>query len=128
MLLLVIVACGVVQMHVFGHAAGEHDGYAGAVSAAAPAMAGPWSPTGHPPVGGGAPGPEQPPDVLSMCLAIVAAAGIAAAVVLLRRWLAAPTVTAVSRLTACRRRWGRDPPLRVPRLSRRLASLSVLRI
>jgi hypothetical protein len=129
LLLLVIVACGVVQMHVLGHSAGEHRGYPGAVSPTH-AMAGSEPSTGDAPGRhGGAPAPDGSPDLLVVCLAILAAAGLAAAAALFL-WLrrARTSLIALSRRLAGGRQWGRDPPLPVPRLGRRLASLSVLRI
>jgi hypothetical protein len=124
LLLLVIVACGVVQMHVFGHSASEH---AGAV-APAHVMAGSEPSTGDLPDDGRQPGPDGSPGLLVVCLAILATAGLAAAALFLWLRRAGTWFVRVSRRLAGGRQRGRDPPLPIPRLGRRLASLSVLRI
>ncbi|MPZ29055.1 MAG: hypothetical protein GEV12_22330 [Micromonosporaceae bacterium] len=128
LLLLLAVACGVVQMHILGHASDEHGGYADQPLEAGHAMAGPYPPSGEEPEGGGVPGPERPVDPLAVCLAIVTTVGLTAAVVFLWTRRAVSRLAGVSRQVARGMWWGRGPPFVVPPLGRRIAALSVLRI
>jgi hypothetical protein len=129
-LLVVVVAGGLVIMHVAGNASTSHDGHAEVTLAAGHDMA------AVPPSIGDASGcctpapagPEGAFDPAAVCLAILTAVGLAAAVVL---WLlrAARSRPAALRRPPAAQRWrGRGPPVSMPPLGRRIAALSVLRI
>jgi hypothetical protein len=129
LLLLVILALGVLQMHGSGHTTGQpgtghqaagHQA-AGAEHAAPPMASGPANATD--------PGePDRPVDPLAVCLAVLTALGLAAPVLALlaARWAA--TRDRPADPPAARVRAGRGPPAPVPPLPRRLALQSVLRI
>lgn len=128
LVLLVIVACGVVQMHVLGHADRDHAGDAGAAVPVAHGMAEAAEPPAADAPAGGVPGPERSPDPLAVCLAILGVVGLAVTIMILWiRW-ATPSAPAAARLVAGGMRRWRGPPLPVPRQARRLAALSLLRI
>jgi hypothetical protein len=133
LLLIAMVAVGVVQMHVFGHPIADHRMPVGAAPAAALAIAGSSASHSDTAMGAGADeaagsgGPERSIDLLAVCLAILAAAGVVAAVAVLLTRPAGPVLGSAGGLLA-RCCCGRDPPAPVPPLRRRLADLSVLRI
>jgi hypothetical protein len=113
-------------MHVSGHVSTDHGpGLSAAPVTAHADMAA--DEVDAPATGGG--GSELSLDVLAVCLAILASAGLAATVM---------AVLLVARRAAARpgrgggaraRRWsGRGPPRSSPPVGRRLAALSVLRI
>jgi uncharacterized protein DUF6153 len=123
LLLLLVVASGVVQMHTFGHGDGEHLGYPEPVAHAMSVA--PATQADHDP-----PEPTRPVEsshLLTICLAILTAIGMAIAVGLLWMRLAVPVVGTAPPPERGATRWGRDPPPLAPQ-GRLLADLSVLRI
>jgi hypothetical protein len=122
--LLAAVAVGVVQMHVFGHAAGGHGQGGGDSTAVHVIMAPPPAP------GQAMPEPSWPLpslDVLAVCLAVLTSIVVAGLVALFtrgpRRGLAGLRRGSLPRGCSVR-----GPPVLAVLVGRRLAAQSVLRI
>jgi hypothetical protein len=132
LLLLVVVAVGVVQMHASGHLGTDHGMRAEVAPAVAHAMVGASASLSSMSVDAGADetpgsgGQQRSLELLGVCLAILAAAGLAAAALLLVRRAVGGAGGGIG--PPPRRWFGRDPPWLVLPLGRRLADLSVLRI